>query len=357
MALTIESYAEYMFRLPPRQHDPITTKTGGSMTPSGAVYHPTKRNPAAPKPTPLIQSTPRPTVMTGGRADPTWDRDLQPKLTAPIPSEGLVTPHGTAKPLGALGTFLSRVDEINAIARTQNYELPSLAAEMRANGFEAISLSSSNADDDMEAANLADLHLNMTPFAPDREELAPLLRRIEWEKYIFGCSPVTKYYLKPKKDGRVTLACTDKRVTPDEIRAQAPRFRKADGEFPTADEVQNARAWADHYKQVVLAQLTPAQFEAYKYKQQPWLDYVDPTAGVEENNLDMILTPEEPSNGGPEEIGLHSVIEGVVTFEPTSAELWPMDIDATVLAAQKNDEFFDDSMDALFDFWMTGSFS
>lgn len=344
MALSI---AEFVARIPLADNKPKTTRLGGTMTPSGVATNPRPRNLNAEPPTPLTQSVPRPTLVSG-KADPDWDVALKPKLSAPVPSEGLVAPHGTAKPLGALGTFLSRVEEINAIARTQNLELPTLAAEMKANGFDAISLSSSPNDDDLEAANIAEKHLRMTPYAPDREELAPILRRIEWERYIFGCSPSAKYYLKPKEDGKVTLACNDKRVTTDQLQAIAPKFKKPDGTYPTAEEVEDARAFNEHYRQPVLAQMTKDEFEAYRYKQSSWLAYVDPST-TEINDVGEAIDLAEESNGGPEEIGLHYVTEGIVHFEPTPDELWPEDFDATTEAALRAGGFDPESWNAFFD--------
>lgn len=262
--------------------------------------------------------------------------NLKPYFETPVTQEGLVQPHGSTKAYSP-PPGLARSAEIWELARTQHLELASMAAEFRANGLTAISLSSSPAgenDDDLTAANLAQSHLKMVPYDPDPETIAPLMRRIDWERYILGCSVPTRIYAKVKPDGSLALACENRTWTTEQLAAYAPKIRELIA-GRTGAEIANDRERAYYYRSAVWASMTPDQQIAWHEKNpeaKAYLDFAD-----DNRERETWFAPEVVTNGGgPQELNLHSLdvdleedgnFQMVVLTEPSEFEFWPLSED------------------------------
>jgi hypothetical protein len=183
-------------------------------------------------------------------------RNLQPFFKTPIKQTGFVQPLNSLK---GMDHFLSRIQTLNRMIHQQerdaltslilieqDKELATIADEFKANGFKAISLSSSQEDDDLPAANFAESHMRYVPYKYDPETLAPLLRRIDWERYALACGQPQRVWLTAKADGTITATTDNKVLTPDEIRALARKIKDACN-FQDAREMKNSRARAVHY--------------------------------------------------------------------------------------------------------------
>lgn len=274
-----------------------------------------------------------------GKAEEGW-LNLKTFFQTPIEQDGLLAPHGTTKPY-APPPGLARSAEIWELARTQHLELSSMTAEFRANGLTAISLSSSpmgRDDDEMEAANLAQKHLRVVPFDPDPETLAPLMRRIEWEQYILACGSSTRIYAKVKDDGSMTLACNNRTWTTDQLKAYGKRIKRLvagrDGWT-----LANDRAKVEHYGKPVWSSMTPEKQLAWLERDRRARAYLD--FGDDNQERLTWADAEEPVNGGPQELGLHTLdidleedgdFQYSVLYEPTEYEFWPLAQDESLSA-------------------------
>jgi hypothetical protein len=244
------------------------------------------------------------------KADPIWDTAFTTKFSRkPAEEAPLVTPKGAAK---VVHDFLNRVEEINWLAETQHQELASTLSEMKANGIDGFSLSSAS-DEDMETANIADLHLRKTPFAvrlPDlkvtayqcsecavfEEHLediehegcegtvepvivsvpqygdmvfvANMARRIEWERYIYACGPVHRVRFTQMRDGTLGIEYEGKDRDPDAIlsrkRAMKARWLETHDALPAWADIANERARHAHYGKPVLAAMSAAEYDAHR---------------------------------------------------------------------------------------------
>jgi hypothetical protein len=338
---TFREYQEWAAMEPPPPHSFIGTSMDHEVTPvkpgkthgrSPAIDYIAVGNNAC--------AWPKPSIRTNGfphRADPVWDTALTTKFPQPIAGEGeLLTPYGTSKPLGVLGTFYDRATELNALMGTQFQELPTLAAEFAANGLTAISLSSSSEDDDMDAANIAESHLRRTPYTMDPVTVAPLLRRIEWEKYIFACGPNTFVAAIQDKNnpGKMVINTTDKKMSVERLATYVPKMKEMIGER-TYEELENDRIRSWYYgKELVWSLMTPDERDAWKRKNPGTLMYLRSASHIfhdawwAEDHEEKRATQQ-----GPVELGLHNLGSDApdlpwfpdpyeVLSEPTPFELW-----------------------------------
>lgn len=223
-------------------------------------------------------------------------------------------PVGTAPTLEGLGHFLARVDEINAIAATQAMELPTVGQELAQTGISSFSISSSfddESDDASAEVSDADLERNACRYgtAYVAAELAPLVRRIEWEQFIYRCGPAQRVTLTVV-DGRISAMSESKTLAPEEVAAWGKRIWLAMGK-PDADTLANSIAYARHY-----GVIGSAMYGVKKGDHTP--EQTFDALGAEDME-------ELTQDGGPSELGLHNVEQGTVLYEPTAAELWPDD--------------------------------
>lgn len=243
-----------------------------------------------------------------GKADPIWDTALESKWPKPI-EPGFVQPIGTAKTLDAMGAFVSRVAEIEAIAATQFMELPTYRDLFAANGLPVIS---SSLDDDESDTweSLSERHrstlsgdLTADEHYIDPEQLAARLRRIELEKASWPNGPTRKARLTTK-NGQLAIEEVNGR-TPDItfLKNALQTFISAYDALPTAEELDNMRARAAFYEnKPVLAELTPDELHAIRSKDKS-LDFLygqdsDPRTGfadIEETTQDFdgLTQPDE----------------------------------------------------------------
>lgn len=250
--------------------------------------------------------------------------NLQPFFKTPIKQEGFVAPLGSLQDIEHL---LARIEAIKrladqqtrdaAIARVlieQDKELPSIVDEFRANGFKAISLSSSSLDsddDDLEAANYSAKNLGYVPYNPDPETIAPLTRRIEWERFALECGQTQKVWLVTKDDGTVTAA-GDPGSDPQTVRTLGRRLRSV--ALDTNDlPLEMRRARAEYYHAI-------GSCLYGKWKGAQWPEQSLDELGAEDQNK-----PDEVKQG-PQELGLHNLSqddeeswdpEGFVLPEPS----------------------------------------
>ena len=234
---------------------------------------------------------------------------MKPIFSSPVKDHER-PPVGTAPTLEGLGAFLNRVTEIEAIANTQFLELPTVSQELAQTGIGSFSISSSSDEDD-ESFDVSDTDLERNACrygtAYLTQELAPIVRRIEWERYVFHCGPSQRVALAVV-NGALSAVSESKALSPEEVASLGKRIWLAAGK-PDAATLLNDQARAAHYGVVgsILYGVTKGSH-------------------IPEQSFDMLGASdqeEDQPDGGPSELGLHNVEQGTVLFEPTDAELWP----------------------------------
>lgn len=240
------------------------------------------------------------------KADPVWDTAFTTKFpkNKPAPEAPLVTPRGAAR---VIQNFLDRASEIAYLQETQHLELATTLSEMKANGIDAFSLSSSDEYESLEAANIADIHLKKTPYAlrlpdahicadckaegvavlTDGEEhcrecggevvdiprygdmvyVANMKRRIDWERYIWGCGPIHRVRFDRTKDNALGIAYEGREKDPEVIlnmkRAMKARWLETHDALPSYEDIAHAGAHLSHLGKPVLALLDEHQHDEY----------------------------------------------------------------------------------------------
>lgn len=254
------------------------------------------------------------------------------KLEPQIP--GKISVH-TKAPIGTMGShpltgFLNRIAEINAIAATQHVdlELSTVNQELAATGLASYSLSSSPIDDDGrgDIADTGSVGTEYTVVDPN------IVRRIEWERYVKGCSIPRKAYLSSSteilpdgtKKGHWSIYSKSYDVGTDLLREMAKRLKSAIGERTPAD-LDNDRARAEHYG---VGSGTYGVWTGEQVELQSMDSDQTPTKVVlvlDEDEPDALVTesvPVEDRDGGPVELGLHVLTVTGPRFEPSESFYW-----------------------------------
>lgn len=274
----------------------------------------------------------------------TWRDQLPLKIVGPEPlADRLMQPMGAVAPWHAM-EFRSRHTELSWLIQSQHRELAPLAQEFAANGLSASSLSSSFDDDDREAAEISEHRTHRTPYDPDPIELAARQRQYEFDQYLLGCSQTTKVFLKVNAQGQRALGTNDVRLTGHDLVDYKNKLFDALGELPSAEEIQNNRARAAHYKQLVWAAMTPEEQLAWTRRDarhpvavryavdKPEHTILEPYLDPGDSNVERLGWPgaldrglfEPVADGAPQELGQHYVEDGEVLPEPNEFELWPV---------------------------------
>lgn len=241
------------------------------------------------------------------------------------PTEYTEPPMGTAPTLEGLGKFLARASEIQAIADTQFLELPTVGQELAATGLSAVSLSSSDDDDDigLEAPDdIAEHHACRYGTAYTTMDLAPMVRLVEREHFFYECGPVHRVRLIPEGTEVVAEAIGSK-LPADLVNEMGARIWKA-LDYADGETIANDQLRTQHYGVVgsILYGVTKGDH--------PGIEQSMDVLGAED-----LMTDDR--DGGPEELGLHEVVEVNyevipgrwwtqtlrVAYEPTEEEFWP----------------------------------
>lgn len=258
-------------------------------------------------------------------------RNYQPFFKSAVTGEGsLMQPHGKVAAHDE-SLYTNRHAELSALMETQERELATLPELMKANGLSAFSLSSSpegDNDDDLEAGNISD----PTEHAASRYgtayttiELAPVMRRIEWERYILGCSQTTRISVERNASGGRSLRSSNRRWKAEHLQKYLPHFQRAFPELPSMDEIENNRARAAHYGQLVWSLMTPRQQLAWTKRVGPayrYLDFAD--ANIEREAWSDELHPIDKPQGGEYELSSGQLFDAESPFEPREFDLWPL---------------------------------
>lgn len=236
--------------------------------------------------------------------------NYRPVFTKDVP-EHTKPPIGTVPPLEGLGSFINRVDEINAIAKTQMLDLATVGQELAATGVASFSMSSSSDDDDLNyEVSDEDIERNATRYgtAYTTQDLAPVLDTIEWEKQIAFSGQPQRVWLDTT-DGKVQPVSPSKTLTTEQITSLGRKLYRAMGK-PTAQDIEDSRAKAEYYG----------------WKTGSIIYGVTKGEHTPEQSMDILGQEdleEVTTNGGPQELGLHNVENGVVAYEPSEREFWP----------------------------------
>lgn len=261
---------------------------------------------------PLVHGEP----VTGlSKAEKSW-RQMTPLMAGPK-TDHVKPPKGTAPTLEGLQRYLGRMAdyeaEWRAIAATQDLELPTVAQELAQTGVSSFSLKQDDDEDDaigLEVADDAERAACRYGTAYTTMDLAPIVRRIEWERYIYGCSPVQRVYITTREDGTMGVGTDSHALTKEELLPLARKLKQTlDGK--TAVDLENNRTYAVHYGVVGSAMYGIRHGEP-----------------VPEQSFDLLGSEEfevVTRTGGPQELGLHTVVDGMASYEPTANELWPED--------------------------------
>lgn len=265
-------------------------------------------------------------------------RNLVPLFKTPIAQQGFVAPMNSLKGVDHL---LGRVAAIERLATHQareaatdrllvesDKELPFIVDEFRANGFQAVSLSSSQEDDARDPSELNEVSIFHVPTvygaaALDIIQAAPILRRIEWERWTMMSGLPMKVTLVSTENGGVAAHSTDRRLSKTERDALGLKIGRASG-LTTADKLEDNRAWATLNGAVgsILYGVTTG----IQYPEQDMDD-----RGAEDEY------PQEEVLQGPQELGLHNKSQrGEVLSEPSeqTLERWA-DIPLLILAKKR----------------------
>ncbi len=267
---------------------------------------------------------------------------------APIKQQGFVAPLNS---LEGMDHFLARIEALkrmtneqerdaatNRVLIEQDKEMATIIEEFTANGFHAISLSSSQNDDDgdeLEAANIAESHLKMVPYGfgikgytePDEygtvrpiynsaEEAAPILRRIEHEKTEAKHSPAVSVMLTDDAQSAIPKTkWMETKMGPTRAKFMAKRLLAKVQMTP--EELVNSRLRVKHYG--VVGSILYGVTKGNHYPEQS-MDML----GVED------MEKPEANNGGENELSLHTLSsdypeeygqETVVLYAPSVNEL------------------------------------
>lgn len=289
-------------------------------------------------------------------------RELKPNPRfKPVKEFGFVAPINS---LEGIEHTIARIEAIKRMTDSQmrdaatnkvlieaDKELSTIMDEFRANGFQAISLSSSESrdeDDDLEAANFAEKNLGVTPYAygireyakrpdgtevpiyRDAEELAPLMRRIEWERALAASSMTTKVRLTMQ--GGEIGAVAEFPATPLETVLELGKRLLA---------LANPDWLANHHYATTAGFVGSA---LYGVKSGETI----PEQSTDELGAEDLEEPEEVLQG-PQELGLHNfaddeapltigsliIHQGPVESEPSQTELEEWSLNFTPLQAWK----------------------
>lgn len=270
-------------------------------------------------------------------------RDLKPLSIerAPIKRDGFVAPLGALK---GIEHFIARVETIKRLTDQQerdaatsrvlveqDMEMATIIDEFRANGFSAVSLSSSSLDDDddeLEAANIAEAHLKMVPYAygikgytePDEfgtqrpiyrsaEEAAPLMRRVQYEREQAASGPALAVGLILNEDGSVGATTQQpwmaKTLGPTGIKELGQKIKAV----TRLDGLDERRARVAYYKAV--GSLLYGVATGWTPPEQSMDDL-----GIED------MEKQDEAKSGPQEIGLHTLTSDYPEeYGPTTAVL------------------------------------
>jgi hypothetical protein len=263
-----------------------------------------------------------------------WN-DLRPTSTKhkELATTSFVAPLGSLKGIDHLEGRIAEIQRlvdaqardaaINRVLIEESNELPSIVDEFRANGFKAVSLSSSlrkeNDDDDAEVSeqrlgHVAMAHITADGDVLDVEEMAARQRRIEWEREQSLCSPVVIVGLIPDENSTNGLGATvqqDWMMRFIKVETMQKMGKRAKDACPhkSWDEVQHARALASYYG-VGSGRLGV------------WTGPQYPEQSLDELGAEDLMKPE--TNGqGEQELGLHGGTEdSPVAEERPDGSLW-----------------------------------
>lgn len=248
-----------------------------------------------------------------GPIETNW-RNLVPYFKKPVEERGFVDPIGT---LEDIEKFIARIESLNLLSQypmaqqakdaaiqrilaQQEHELSTEVDRFRANGIDAIQMSSSPDDDDTDFDAAAehvghvaqairvkrdDQYVNLSI-----DEAAPILRRIEWERYALACSNPIRVWLT--EDGN---ALPESNRTPtDIVRDMGKKMKNAiehDWAFgPTTN--------------------TPGIEQS-----------------MDELGIEDMFKP-NTSTAGPSELGIHNFDDDDIEGGPTTRDGKPIHIDA-----------------------------
>lgn len=288
---------------------------------------------------------------------------------APIKQQGFVAPLGA---LEGMDHFLARVEALQRIADQQardeatnrvlveqDKEMATIIEEFVANGFHAVSLSSSQNDDDgddLEAANIAETHLGIVPYAfgikgyaivktkegeivyededktipmkyalyNSAEEAAPILRRIDHEKIEAKHGPAFAVILTDRDANGIPLptiatmpktAWMQSKMGNGRAKAMGRRLLER-VQFESPEELVNARLRVEFYGKI--GSCLYGVTKGYSYPEQS-MDIlgIEDMEKPETSGGESELTLHTLSSDYPEEYGQ----ETVVLDAPSVAEM------------------------------------
>lgn len=211
------------------------------------------------------------------------------------------TPHGTV-PFWSIQNELDRRAELQWLEETQALDTPTTTQELRAAGIDAFRLELAASHKDDAADDDTTEYVDYQKFAARRE----------WEEFILHCKPTQRIWLEPKGDGKLTVQTDSVKLTPDDLKQLGRKLKQMLGERSAAD-LQN-----DRDRVAFFGKIGSCLYGAW-HGDHPGIEQDMDALGAED------YADREEKNGGPQELGLHNVFEGIVEFEPTPQELWPDD--------------------------------
>jgi hypothetical protein len=228
-------------------------------------------------------------------------RALRPYLQAPV-RENLEPPPGYAHPHDPT-LYPDPNTELSALIATQLLDLAPERTTLAAQGFEVISMNHRGDDFDEDlAANIAEAHLDTTPYTID-PTFYPVLRRIEWEQYLLNCSLPTKFWIEDRAGRRVL--CANRRVDTDTLRSVAARLPD---DLPPRRE-SHGSAWD---------RLTPELQADWLARGPQTRAYLEPATTPDPATYED--RPRPLPRTANYELGLH---DPAYPFEPPDSYLWP----------------------------------
>jgi hypothetical protein len=223
-------------------------------------------------------------------------------------------PMGTAPSLGALGEFVDKVTEIEAIAKTQFLELATTQQELAQTGVTSYALSSSDDDDDMGLeVSEEERERAATRYgtAYTTYDLTPMMDTLFNEQYNYRCGPAHRIYLDITS-GEPRIQAADRKVPKTLIDEVRPTFRKLMKETTVAD-LAHQRIAVGYYGNKVGSFLYGVRSGEH----------------VPEQSFDDLIEVRSDARDGAKELRFHEVNEDerLDQNEPPETVLWPITVD------------------------------
>lgn len=290
--------------------------------------------------------------------------NYQPHFETKVNTNDTLSPYGTVPAFHAM-TFHDPHAELSWLMQTQMRDIALTDEEIAFRGISVASIGSSSQNDDApldiaddnERTALVpmDDRWSKDPQAnhdarrygtPDMGmELAPVIRRIEWERDFLACGQPNRIYIGVDETGAKYPTCTDRRWQPEQLVPYLEWMREAVA-GRSGQDILEARERAHHYGALVLSLMSEDEQTSWMTRDWRYRFYLNEFASTNVDNelhtLKLLDAWREPvAERGPVELGFHGdggdmhidwdrELTGFLAItdedpeEPGEYQLWPL---------------------------------